>query len=142
MAEDDKVKPGTGDAAGPAGSSDVEDPASLGAVVRRWRAEGFPEKAALVLRALGWLFSALAFLVMACNKHGDWRDFGKYQEYRWISESSSLIRLLVPPQIKLPALHAMALTKQWHITPSGIWWPSPSSPASTRRCRSCGRSSC
>lgn len=62
-------------------NTDVEDPVVM-SVLRRWKREGYLGMASLVLRVLAWIFSALAFVVMASNKHGDWRDFDKYQEYR------------------------------------------------------------
>ncbi|KAF3330451.1 CASP-like protein 4B4 [Carex littledalei] len=58
--------------------------AAVGAVVRRWRREDMLDKATLLLRAATWLFSVISFMVMASNKHGDWKEFGKYEEYRYI----------------------------------------------------------
>lgn len=56
--------------------------AAVTAVVRRWRREDLLDKAALLLRVAAWLLSVISFLVMASNKHGDWKEFGKYEEYR------------------------------------------------------------
>ncbi|KAG1339008.1 CASP-like protein 4B4 [Cocos nucifera] len=53
-------------------------------VVRRWKREDLLEKSTLLLRALGCLFSLVSFLVMASNKHGDWKDFDRYEEYRYL----------------------------------------------------------
>lgn len=58
--------------------------AAVTAVVRRWRREDMLDKATLLLRAAAWLFSVISFMVMASNKHGDWMEFGKYEEYRWV----------------------------------------------------------
>lgn len=71
----------------PVGAAAGEDitPAAAAAAppaVQRWRKDGLLEKGTAVLRAVGCLFSALAFLVMVTNKHGDWKDFEKYEEYR------------------------------------------------------------
>uniref|UniRef100_A0A1D1YS11 CASP-like protein n=1 Tax=Anthurium amnicola TaxID=1678845 RepID=A0A1D1YS11_9ARAE len=87
---------------GMAPGADVENPASVPVItsaVSRWRREGFLEKAALVLRVLGSLFSALAFLVMASNRHGDWRQFNKYQEYRYLVAISALAFLYTAAQV-------------------------------------------
>lgn len=52
------------------------------AIVQRWRREDLIKKAALALRVLALIFSLLAFLIMASNKHGDWKNFDRYDEYR------------------------------------------------------------
>ncbi|KAJ3688304.1 hypothetical protein LUZ61_017468 [Rhynchospora tenuis] len=58
--------------------------AAVASVVRRWRREDMLDKATLILRAAAWFFSVISFLVMAANKHGDWKEFDKYEEYRYI----------------------------------------------------------
>lgn len=52
-------------------------------IIRRWKREDFINRGSLGLRGLDLLFSLLAFIIMASNKHGDWKDFDKYEEYRW-----------------------------------------------------------
>ncbi|XP_039135823.1 CASP-like protein 4B4, partial [Dioscorea cayenensis subsp. rotundata] len=74
------------------------DPA-VTSVVRRWRREDLTEKAGLILRGLGTLFSVLAFVVMASNKHGDWQDFDKYEEYRYLVAISVLAFLYSAAQL-------------------------------------------
>ncbi|KAM7526549.1 hypothetical protein LguiA_016451 [Lonicera macranthoides] len=56
----------------------------MGGILRRWRREDFMKKGSLALRGLGLLFSLFAFIIMASNKHGDWKDFDKYEEYRYV----------------------------------------------------------
>ncbi|MQM20908.1 hypothetical protein Taro_053938 [Colocasia esculenta] len=88
-------------------SADVENPPSDTAVasaVERWRREDLLDKAALVLRGLGCLFSALAFVVMASNSHGDWQEFDKYEEYRYLVAISSLAFLYAGAQVVRRAL--------------------------------------
>lgn len=51
-------------------------------ITRRWRREDMLKRGSLALRGLALLFSLLAFIIMASNKHGDWKDFDKYEEYR------------------------------------------------------------
>ncbi|KAJ0978341.1 hypothetical protein J5N97_013815 [Dioscorea zingiberensis] len=75
--------------------------AAVTSVVRRWRREDLTEKASMVLRGLGTLFSLLAFVVMASNKHGDWRDFDKYEEYRYLVAISVLAFLYSGAQLAL-----------------------------------------
>ncbi|CAN4106168.1 unnamed protein product [Withania somnifera] len=41
-------------------------------------------KGSLGLRCIALLFSLFAFIIMASNKHGDWRDFDRYEEYRYV----------------------------------------------------------
>jgi hypothetical protein len=47
--------------------------------------DGAPARARLVLRAVGWVFSLLALVVMASNTHGGGggsKDFNTYPEYK------------------------------------------------------------
>uniref|UniRef100_A0A6M2EB58 CASP-like protein n=1 Tax=Populus davidiana TaxID=266767 RepID=A0A6M2EB58_9ROSI len=53
-------------------------------ITRRWRREDMLKRGSLALRGLAFLFSLLAFIIMASNKHGDWKDFDKYEEYRYL----------------------------------------------------------
>ncbi|KAL8526560.1 hypothetical protein ACS0TY_015666 [Phlomoides rotata] len=53
-------------------------------IVRRWKREDLLKKCSLASRGLGFVFSFLAFVLMASNKHGDWKDFDKYDEYRYV----------------------------------------------------------
>ncbi|KAF8748242.1 hypothetical protein HU200_012985 [Digitaria exilis] len=70
------------------GGVSEREPAGGGGVrsmVERWKMEGAPARARLVLRALGWLFSLLALVVMASNQHGHGgsQDFRQYPEYNY-----------------------------------------------------------
>lgn len=56
----------------------------VGHIIERWKREDMLKKGSFGLRCIGLLFSLLAFIIMASNKHGDWRDFDKYEEYRYI----------------------------------------------------------
>ncbi|KAJ3676479.1 hypothetical protein LUZ60_003891 [Juncus effusus] len=58
--------------------------AAVAAVMRRWRTEDLLDKSVLLLRSVALLFSLISFLVMASNKHGDWMQFNKYEEYRYL----------------------------------------------------------
>lgn len=71
----------------PSGTGDVENQtpavgARVSNIMRRWRREDLREKGSLALRVFGLLCSFLAFIIMASNKHGDGRNFDKYEEYR------------------------------------------------------------
>ncbi|KAH7667503.1 Marvel domain-containing protein [Dioscorea alata] len=94
----------------PSGAADLENPVTdpaepssadpaVTSVVRRWRREDLTEKAGLILRGLGTLFSVIAFVVMASNKHGDWQDFDKYEEYRYLVAISVLAFLYSAAQL-------------------------------------------
>ncbi|KAF8708575.1 hypothetical protein HU200_029949 [Digitaria exilis] len=72
------------------GGVSVDEPAAatgggVRSMVERWKMEGAPARARLVLRALGWLFSLLALVVMASNQHGHGgsQDFRQYPEYNY-----------------------------------------------------------
>lgn len=52
-------------------------------IVRRWKREDLVKRGSLILHGLALIFSLIAFIVMASNTHGDWKDFDKYEEYRY-----------------------------------------------------------
>lgn len=56
----------------------------VGNIINRWKREDLLNKGSLGLRCIALLFSLLAFIIMASNKHGDWRDFDRYEEYRYV----------------------------------------------------------
>ncbi|KAK4418877.1 CASP-like protein 4B1 [Sesamum alatum] len=51
-------------------------------IVSRWKREDLLKRSSIASRGFGFVFSLLAFIIMATNKHGDWKDFDKYEEYR------------------------------------------------------------
>ena len=77
------------------GVSEQHEPAGGGGGVRsmveRWKMEGTPARARLLLRALAWLFSLLALVVMASNQHGGSQDFRQYPEYKSVLKSTPRI---------------------------------------------------
>ncbi|KAL6528568.1 hypothetical protein OROMI_029213 [Orobanche minor] len=56
----------------------------VGNIVGRWKREDLLKRSSMTLRCVGLIFSLLAFIIMASNKHGDWREFDKYEEYRYV----------------------------------------------------------
>ncbi|PKI34141.1 CASP-like protein 4B1 [Punica granatum] len=56
----------------------------VSAVVRRWRRDDLVRKGSLALRGLALLFSVLASVIMATNRHGGWKNFDKYEEFRYL----------------------------------------------------------
>jgi hypothetical protein len=58
---------------------------AVGAIVGRWRRQDLLDKSGSALRAAAWALSLLAFLIMVCNEHGDWKQFDRYEEYRCAS---------------------------------------------------------
>ncbi|XP_019187684.1 PREDICTED: CASP-like protein 4B1 [Ipomoea nil] len=82
-----------------AGARDVESQTAagmgtgVGNIVRRWKREDLLKKSSLGARAAALLFSLLAFIIMASNKHGDWKDFDRYEEYRYVLAISILSTL-------------------------------------------------
>uniref|UniRef100_A0ACD5U3R2 Uncharacterized protein n=1 Tax=Avena sativa TaxID=4498 RepID=A0ACD5U3R2_AVESA len=57
---------------------------AVGAILGRWRRQDLLDKSGSALRAAAWALSLLAFLIMVCNEHGDWKRFDRYEEYRYI----------------------------------------------------------
>lgn len=53
-------------------------------IVNRWKREDLLKKISLSSRGFGLLFSLLAFIIMASNKHGDWQEFDYYEEYKYV----------------------------------------------------------
>ena len=72
----------------PPASADVEIPRTaeeavgVTGVLRRWKREDLLRRGTLALRGMAFLFSLLSFIIMATNKHGDWKNFDRYEEYR------------------------------------------------------------
>lgn len=72
----------------PAAAGDIESQTAgetgfgVSEIIRRWRREDGLKRGSLALRGFGLLFSLLTFVIMASNKHGDWMNFDKYEEYR------------------------------------------------------------
>lgn len=64
----------------PAATADGD--AAIASVLQRWRREDIQKKGGLLLRALQVIFSLLSSILMASNKHGDWMNFDRYEEYR------------------------------------------------------------
>ncbi|KNA02621.1 hypothetical protein SOVF_216990, partial [Spinacia oleracea] len=56
----------------------------VGSVLRRWKRDDFIRKGSLALRALAFVFSLLSFIIMASNNHGGGKEFGDYEEYRYL----------------------------------------------------------
>ncbi|KAL6138951.1 PREDICTED: CASP-like protein 4B1 [Fragaria vesca subsp. vesca] len=53
-------------------------------IIRRWKRNDLVKKGGVALRGLSLVLSLLAAIIMASNKHGDWKDFDKYEEYRYL----------------------------------------------------------
>ncbi|KAL8504918.1 hypothetical protein ACS0TY_016205 [Phlomoides rotata] len=73
----------------PPAAADLENQREAGGggvanILRRWHREDFLKRGSQALRVFGFVFSVLAFVIMASNQHGDWKDFDKYEEYRYV----------------------------------------------------------
>ncbi|XP_004249059.1 CASP-like protein 4B1 [Solanum lycopersicum] len=70
-----------------AGNGETQAPeisTGVSEIVRRWKREDLVKRGCLILHGLALVFSLIAFIVMASNTHGDWKDFDKYEEYRYV----------------------------------------------------------
>lgn len=52
---------------------------------RKWQRLDLPQKSVVALQALTCLFSLISAIVMATNKHDDWKEFHNYEEYRSVT---------------------------------------------------------
>lgn len=76
----------------PAAASEVDKPSTSAAVadnpvssiLRRFKREDLLEKSIVLLRGLTCFFSLISIMVMGTNKHGDWKNFDLYQEYKYL----------------------------------------------------------
>ncbi|GJM97048.1 hypothetical protein PR202_ga13944 [Eleusine coracana subsp. coracana] len=68
-------------------------------MVERWKMDGAPARARLVLRGAAWVFSLLALVVMASNAHGGSHDFNNYPEYNYCLGISVLAWLYATAQV-------------------------------------------
>ncbi|PIN19693.1 hypothetical protein CDL12_07621 [Handroanthus impetiginosus] len=72
----------------PPAASDLERGTAAGGgvsnIFRRWKREDLLKRCLLASRLTGFVFSLLAFVIMASNRHGDWKEFEKYEEYRYV----------------------------------------------------------
>ncbi|GMH23147.1 hypothetical protein Nepgr_024990 [Nepenthes gracilis] len=84
---------------------------SVGGILRRWRMEDLMRKGSLILRPLALFFSLLSFIIMASNKHGDWKDFDKYEEYRYVLAIAILSTLYTGGQ-SLKQVHQLSTGKE------------------------------
>ncbi|XP_038903895.1 CASP-like protein 4B1 [Benincasa hispida] len=97
-------------------ASDVENPtpqaSSFGVseIVSRWRREDLLKRRVLALRGFSLIFSLLAFIIMASNKHGDWKDFDKYEEFRYLLAVAFLSTLYTGAQV-LRQVHELSTGK-------------------------------
>ncbi|CAK8542041.1 unnamed protein product [Lathyrus sativus] len=71
----------------------------IAGILKRWKREDLIKRGSLGLRGIALLFSLICFIVMASNKHGDWRDFDKYEEYRYVLAIAILTSLYTGAQV-------------------------------------------
>ncbi|OIW01360.1 hypothetical protein TanjilG_12900 [Lupinus angustifolius] len=88
-------------------SGDHQTPATGGTggrvtgILRRWQRDDLLKKGSLALRGAALIFSLISFIVMASNKHGDWREFDHYEEYRYLLGIAILSTLYTAVQVFL-----------------------------------------
>lgn len=68
-------------------------------ILRRWKREDMLRRGSLGLRGLALFLSLISFIIMASNKHGDWKEFDKYQEYRYFLAVAILSSLYTGAQV-------------------------------------------
>jgi hypothetical protein len=113
---------------------------TVGALLRWWRTQDLLDRSGSALRAGAWAFSLLAFLVMACNEHGDWRQFERYEEYR-LAHLRRLSLSLSLPSLSGRASPLFSSNELISVCLLGTSLPSACWPSSTRRCSYSGTAS-
>ncbi|CAJ1809332.1 unnamed protein product [Sphenostylis stenocarpa] len=83
----------------------------IGIILRRWKREDLMKRGSLALRGISLLFSLISFIVMASNKHGDWREFDKYEEYRYLLAIAILSSMYTGAQV-FRQMHEFSTAKQ------------------------------
>ncbi|XP_057426579.1 CASP-like protein 4B1 [Lotus japonicus] len=76
-----------------------------------WRREDLVKRGSLGLRGIALLFSLISFIAMASNQHGDWREFDKYEEYRYLLAIAILSCLYTGAQV-FRQVHELSTGKQ------------------------------
>ncbi|XP_047152132.1 CASP-like protein 4B1 [Vigna umbellata] len=83
----------------------------IAGILRRWKREDLMKRGSLALRGIALFLSLISFIVMASNKHGDWRDFDKYEEYRYLLAIAILSSLYTGGQA-FRQIHELSTAKQ------------------------------
>ncbi|OIT01282.1 PREDICTED: CASP-like protein 4B1 [Nicotiana attenuata] len=97
-----------------AGDTESQTPAAgtgVGHIIRKWKREDLLKRGSLGLRCIALLFSLLAFIIMASNKHGDWKDFDRYEEYRYVLAIAILSTLYTGLQV-MRQVHELSTSKE------------------------------
>ncbi|QCE03246.1 hypothetical protein DEO72_LG8g1270 [Vigna unguiculata] len=66
---------------------DIHAPGTSGGatgVIWQWKKKDVLMRGSLGLRGIALFLSLISLMLMASNKHGDWKEFDKYQEYRYL----------------------------------------------------------
>ncbi|XP_021908635.1 CASP-like protein 4B1 [Carica papaya] len=83
----------------------------VSAITRRWKREDLLKRGSLGLRGLALLFSLLALIITASNKHGPGLNFDQYEEYRYLLAIAILSTLYSGGQA-LRHVHEISTGKQ------------------------------
>ncbi|ESW06621.1 hypothetical protein PHAVU_010G062800 [Phaseolus vulgaris] len=92
---------------------DVHAPGTSGAstgFLRQWKKKDMLIRGSLGLRGIALFLSLISFMLMASNKHGDWKEFDKYQEYRYLLAVAILSSLYSGVQV-FRQLHELSTGK-------------------------------
>ncbi|KAF1868204.1 hypothetical protein Lal_00018723 [Lupinus albus] len=72
---------------------------SAAGIFRRLKREDLMKRGSLGLRGIALVFSLISFILVASNKHGDWKEFDKYKEYRYLLAVAILSSLYTGGQV-------------------------------------------
>ncbi|KAE9603149.1 hypothetical protein Lalb_Chr12g0207401 [Lupinus albus] len=82
---------------------------SAAGIFRRLKREDLMKRGSLGLRGIALVFSLISFILVASNKHGDWKEFDKYKEYRLMGFCQILILVIVLLNLDCRYLLAVAI---------------------------------
>ncbi|TKY63582.1 CASP protein 4B4 [Spatholobus suberectus] len=94
-------------------STDNHTPATSGDIVGvlwRWKRKDTLKRGSLGLRGIALFLSLVSFIIMASNKHGDWKEFDKDQEYRYLLAIAILSSLYTGVQV-FHQVHELSIGK-------------------------------
>uniref|UniRef100_A0A0D9VT11 CASP-like protein n=1 Tax=Leersia perrieri TaxID=77586 RepID=A0A0D9VT11_9ORYZ len=74
----------------PSGGGGARGGGVVDSVVARWRREDMLDKSPLALHAAAAAFAFVALVLAASNQHGNWMQFDRYQEYKYLLAIAAL----------------------------------------------------
>ncbi|XP_027337260.1 CASP-like protein 4B4 [Abrus precatorius] len=84
--------------------------ASAAGVLQLWKRKDMLKRGSLGFRGIALFFSLISFILVASNNHGDWKEFDKYQEYRYLLAVAIISSLYTGVQV-FRQVHELSIGK-------------------------------